>query len=387
MSHSVATPRFHATILVCVWFFIHVGLWHHYGLRTLNDSVFYLEAARFLATHGYLADADYWFYSIPMACLALCSLLTDEPGILFVIVQSIVSGLATLALYKTAATLFGNARSGLMAAALYILWWDMIHWNVAIMTESFGASSICFVLYTLVHFRGKPYDYLRILLCVIVAVLTRPTGILVVPGVLIFFALRYWHSLRKSGIRIAGIGLLTLGLLLAGAHYMFTHWDFTDQYGRGNIVTYADTLIGTPLYHSGLQLHDPLRMPGPEATGLSRILLFITYNPLYFFKAMALKIGFLLSGMRPYYSTVHNAFTVCWNTLVYAGCIVGVRKVGNRPIAAFAVGVIVLNVLLVGISSVDWDNRFLLPMVPPLVLLASGLCVGCNRIVDTLHKS
>jgi hypothetical protein len=44
---------------------------------------------------------------------------------------------------------------------------------------------------------------------------------------------------------------------------------------------------------------------------------------------------------------------------------------------------IVVNCLLVGISTVDWDNRFYIPMVPGIILMAGGgLSAFFYKIID-----
>jgi hypothetical protein len=50
----------------------------------------------------------------------------------------------------------------------------------------------------------------------------------------------------------------------------------------------------------------------------------------------------------------------------------GWRKASEATINVFIIPVIVVNCGLIAMSTVDWDNRFYIPMEPGIVLLAGG---------------
>ena len=217
------------------------------------------------------------------------------------------------------------------------------------------------------------------------SLLTRPTGVVIVLSVLFFFIVRSEKRAASIDLWFVVSGIALISVLLLGAQYLFTRWDFTDQYRRGNIITYADVVKGSSLHYPLMQLDDPVRMPDTDQPGLLRMALFVLYNPWYFFKAMVLKIVFLLSGIRPYYTILHNVYSLSWNIMIYIFFIMGCRAATRRDIVTVVVGAMVLNCLLVGISSVDWDNRFLAPMVPGLVLIAGGGMVALVKRVTTIN--
>jgi hypothetical protein len=57
--------------------------------------------------------------------------------------------------------------------------------------------------------------------------------------------------------------------------------------------------------------------------------------------------------------------------LVYTLYFFGYQK-ATASIRLFSLSVIALNCALIGIASVDWDNRFFIPIEPGLVLVAGG---------------
>jgi hypothetical protein len=166
---------------------------------------------------------------------------------------------------------------------------------------------------------------------------------------------------------------------------MFSYWDFTDQYYRGNIITYMDT------FHSADQ-YKTLRLPpdnsitfgSPADLPLIKVIKFIAYNPLYFIKTAFLKVAYLLLTVRPYYSLSHNLYSVAWIISIYLFCFYGWKNCHNLAIRYFMGAVVIINCCLVGISSVDWDNRFYIPMEPAIVLLAGG---GVSYFIGQLKKS
>ncbi len=328
----------HIAILAILWTVVHALLFWRYGIRYFEDSVTYIQAAEFLASHGYLADPDQIFYSVPIICIAVLRLFTEDPSLFFIAFQCLVSALATLALYRTATNLFGNPLAGLITACLYVTWWDMIHWNTTIMTESLASSIICFLMYSLVHFQGRKRDYLSVALWTLCSLLTRPTGLIIALSVLLFFTARFEKRIGMIDIRFVLLSMVVAVVLLAGAQYLFTRWDFTDQYRRGNIITYADVVQGSSLHYPLMQLDDPIRMPDTDAPGLLRTVLFVVYNPWYFFKAMVLKIAFLLSGVRPYYTTLHSVYSLVWNITIYVFFARGCCAAARRDIVAVVVG-------------------------------------------------
>ena len=114
-----------------------------------------------------------------------------------------------------------------------------------------------------------------------------------------------------------------------------------------------------------------------------KIVYFIVDNPVHFVKAACLKVYYLVTGIRPYYSTLHNAYILCWMVLVYIFYHIGWRNATKSSVRFFTVVVVILNCCLIGISTVDWDNRFYIPMEPGIVLLAGG---GAAHIVGLLKS-
>jgi hypothetical protein len=348
-------------------------LFYRSGLRVdLFDSRGYRDTGRELVEDGQLSRPTYVFYIIPISLVGLFE-KADSSLTAFFIFQSVISLLAALALYKSAAHAYSNRSAGLCAALIFALWWDNIQWNTALMTESLACSLTCFLIHRLVFFKDQQLDLLAVALLCVACLLTRPTGVINVVAVTIFFVHRYRQQLRARPIIKYGVLITTFLLLAGGAWLMFAIWDFTDQYVRGNIVTYMDSIEGQPLYYESLRLAtDEVAKPESTSNGMLRIAEFIYRNPLHFLQAASLKIFYLLSGVRPYYSWLHNSLTLMFLFVIYYWSFIGNRLLKRRDVALLCLSTIVVNCLLVGVSTIDWDNRFYIPMEPAIVLLAAG---------------
>jgi len=271
------------------------------------------------------------------------------------------------------ARIFNNPYAGFFSALIFLLWLDNIHWNIAVMSESMMCSFICFLILVLSYFRNTTSGYFKLFVLTTLILFTRPTGIIVFVGV-ISFLLTYHRNFIRLHVKLTMVVISILVLLgYVAINSMSTHWDFTDQYKKGNIVTYADIVQDSTFHREKLMIIETdIEFAHSDRNPVYKMLYFVFHNPLYFLKTAGLKILYLLSFTRPYYSSLHNIVSLCWVACVYVLFFVGFKISRRAPLHAFVLTVIVLNCILIGIFTVDWDNRFYIPMEPGIVLLAGG---------------
>jgi len=216
----------------------------------------------------------------------------------------------------------------------------------------------------------------------IVVFFTRPTGVIPIISAIVFVIDYNRKALVGRPPLLISVLLISTAALIFGADKMLAHWDFTDQYLKGNVVTFVDILKDPRLFHESLRLDPPASKAFAESNSpIGRVVIFIYDNPVHFLKTAGLKIFYLIAFVRPYYSWPHNLYLVVWISLVYIFLVVGWKTTTNLPIKLFVLTAIVLNCGLIGISSVDWDNRFYIPMEAGIVLLAGGgVATLWNRI-------
>ena len=67
--------------------------------------------------------------------------------------------------------------------------------------------------------------------------------------------------------------------------------------------------------------------------------------------------------------------------IIYTLSAIAWIKYRGEPILYFILTVVAVNASLIGISTVDWDNRFYIPMEPGIVLLAGcGLSILISKV-------
>jgi hypothetical protein len=363
-------PRTHFYLLATLFVVMHVAMFRIYGIRDLHDAVGYIISANELINEGSLVKGHNFFYSLHVIVLA-GFLIFFKSVIPFLLFQIAVSFTAMLFLYR-AVTQLGDRTVALISAFTFVCWWDNLHWNSTTMTESLFLSVGCFLLFRLSFFVGRNRDFVYISILLLVSMLLRPTGIVLVLGVIAFLISYYWPMLRSRYFVLGSLAVGIVVAMLSSAYVLLNIWDFSDQYVRGNIVTYVDKIDPAILDTSGLRvLPKNTEFVNDYQMPVQKILMFVYHNPLEFLEAGVLKVIYLLSGYRPYYSTLHNAFSIVWMLLMYTGFAGGWSRFKSTPIIFFVVGVVGLNCLLIFISSVDWDNRFYIPMEPGIILLSS----------------
>jgi hypothetical protein len=375
MMPRIVTRRDHllSILLVALWFGIHVALFLHYGVRELLDAHRYTLKADFLLAHGRLEEASDLFYVVHIALLALFGTVFHPPVIPFIIFQCLLSGFATAALYKASSKLFDHRMAGFFTAVIFLLWIDHLQWNLVTLTESLACSTACFVLYALVYFDGKAKWFFALALLLAVSLFTRPTGLLTLAGVLAFFAFYYRSLWKTSPVAMTAVSVVIASLGIWIGLAMLDQWDFTDQHARGNLVTYMDTLKDGPLYDESVRMDTAGIIPPRNAqSAVGKLLFFFRDNPWLSAKAAFWKVFYLITAVRPYYTKWHNVFLSAWMAAIYFFFFAGWSVIRRNPVVYFVYTVILLNCVLIAISTVDWDNRFYIPMEPGIVLLAGG---------------
>lgn len=369
-----AERQLHLYALLGLAMLVHAFLFSFFSVRDqFVDSQRYLEMSEYFIAEGQLEHFTQFFYAIPIALLAMFHAMVDDGLLAFVLFQSALSILAAVALYRSAATVFNNSRAGLVAAAIFLLWFDCLQWNTAVMTESLASSLTCFIIYLVVVFDGRITHFFLLVLGLVAILMTRPTGVVVIVAAVVFLLSRYDRRLKQHPL-VKGLSYLSLTVgFVIGACMMLNEWDFTDQYVKGNLVTYMDVIEGQDLYDPALRLDTKnITWPDPERPPAEKIVLFVISNPFHFVKAAVLKVFYLVTFYRPYFSDVHNLYTAVWLSIVYVFFFLGLRQIGDKPVKHFVLAVIIANCLLVALSAADWDNRFYMPMQPCIVLLAGG---------------
>lgn len=387
----MSRQSWHILLIVTFGLIVNLTILYTKGERAnLYDVNGYINGADYLINHGSYEDFHHVFYGLHVGIIALGRLFLPDQIIQVIIFQVLLSLLSTVVLYLSVHKLFKNRIAAILSSFIFLFWWDCIHWNTTLMSESLFCSLTIFIVYILAHFKGLKMDFVKLGVLLFAISFTRPTSVVILIGVIVFFLFYYKEPLKQlSVVRKTILSLSFILLSLLGAALMFQKWDFTEAYLKGEVVTYMSTIPESPLYKE--ELHAPVKntekVVMESELGIVRMTKFMADYPGYFFTMAVKKVYYLLSFQRPYYSVWHNAFSVVWLVFIYTCFIIGFVKCSSSPIKAFALTVIMVNCGLIAISSVDWDNRFFIPMEPGIVLFAGyGLHVLFIKIKPLIAK-
>ncbi|WP_299761039.1 hypothetical protein [uncultured Pontibacter sp.] len=351
-------------LLFLLWLLMQAGVYYAHGVRIVFDSHRYLDEADKLLSTGDLAQLriSYLSYS---AILALCIAVFGNAKAV-VLVQIIVGGLSTVAFYRLALVLLQGRLLAYFATGLLLLWPLYQHWHFYIHTESLFASLSIVAFYRVVS-ANKLWHYIQLLLLLIILTFLRANGFMVPLAVLAYAATAYWlrqgHSLRLLLLMVAIGGL---GFTVALAHFFLGDMagihSFTGHLVSGNIIQGYNKISFVP--------QQELVLSGSPLAQVGQL---VWQEPAFFMKKSLGRIFYYWSQMRPYISFRYKVAIVVFLYPLYVLAAIGLWK--QQLPKPFILAIAVLSGLftaMVVVSGVDWDNRFMMPLLPYLYLSAAA---------------
>ncbi len=342
-------------IIIFFWLLVNFNLYSKNGIKIVADSERYLEYGRGLMSGFYIDSFNFWYIGYS-AFIALCG------GDIFTIIiaQYTLSLLAAFALYHAALILWETRRTAEFIAILFLCFRDIHQWNSYILTESIYTSFICFSVYGLaLIYRGERRWYFLLLIAFVILFTSfiKPTGIALFGALMIVLILQ----LENLSLRISCVVVLSIASWFL-LNKMLSNYLVIESYRKGEVI-YAGIFVDTPA-----DIYDPPASDPP----IIRILSFIFHHPIYWTKLFLYKAYYLLMHTRPFWSKVHNTVSIVYLLIAYVSFIAGIRsKTISRDVVIFTLTFLSIHILSVGMTSDDWDGRFLIPMLP-VIFIFSG---------------
>ncbi len=360
---TVLTKR-PALLLVPIWLLVHVFLYQWFGVKVVYDSHRYLAYANSLAegsTFWYQSSSI--FYSTYALLLFFLLHVLKLPLICVVLLQTVLSGVAAIYLYKTTFLQTFSRLSALLATFLFIVWPDLQSWNLYIHTESLYISLSVFILYLFVRSQQKVTDNerLKLLFLLLLIMFLRPNGLFLTAGIITaILIVRYKEAFFLAGKRL--LLFIPLLLLLVVLILLLEVFSPLQYFINGQVIQGYNGITVTLNF--------------PPAFDHSRLVIFqlmelFFHQPLQCLKLLLLRFLFFWGQIRPYYSLRHNLLIVTFFIPVYY---LAITKLGNlrlrHPGITLMATLMLLHTLMVMAVSVDWDNRFIVPVLPFVFVLA-----------------
>lgn len=353
---------FHLGIIGFVWLIMQAFFIFHFGIVTNHEAEKYLFEANHLLATGAYSSSNFLFYSTEILLIAFCMKL--HVGFWFIVlIQILMNGISVLCFYKMVKR-FSYARWLPLIATLYFLLLFYYHlYNTFLYTESLFFSLS--VIYTYVLFTRENLHAKNILLIIFFLVLlyfTRPTGIFFLPATYLFLVFRFYRQHSKRILLISGVLALTiLSFLLNYSLGSGGELDFLLPYSREMI------LCGVPTVNVPHDLSVPV-----ETNSIQGIFFIITHHFDLFAKLAFKRLAAFFGIYRPFYSLFHNIFACVYFFLCYFFIIYNLPVLFKKHKAEcwFLLSCILLMTITIMLTCDEWSNRFVLSILPFLLLLA-----------------
>ncbi len=279
--------------------------------------------------------------------------------------QIALSAIAAVCLYLIGERFFG-ARIGLTAALLYALYPDIQYWNLIIYAESVFASMLVISMWLVLRTHDGPS--LALALCVVAFTCTvRPHGVGFALAAGVYGLYLLWLQKKHKTMVIVAVGAVICAPVcwkLLGV--MVGHERVLDIYLSGEVIWgYAGNALepAADIRESRAQFDHPV----------SAVLGFVAEQPGYFLSLMSRKLFYLYAHVRPYFSDLHNLLSIVYLVPAYIFAVVGlpVSDDGQRPARVLLVSTFLFLSGISALTFVDWDGRFLIPLLSVVFLYAA----------------
>lgn len=336
------------------------------GVLHGGDTSRYLNGAeRFINGEPlHAAEGAYFGYIVFVALVQVLG--AGATGI--IVAQVLISALCVAALYDLGRRVAGEI-AGVSAASLYAVNVDVARFTFAILTDSLYTSGLILSVY--LTYRALAIDRRwagPAAAIVLITATLRPSGIFITPifGAFLAFALLRERGLLWQGLATAAVLTGSLLFVLSPARSVLS-WNDPVQW----------LIEGTVIWG-----HDESRMEMPPADiddgGRVSALGYCSDWPVACARLFVERVRSSFMATRPYYSSRHNLIIWLLFPPLYALAAVGFWATRRQPLTALALAVIGIHAAVIGLTTDDWDGRYL-TYVFPLITLYSG--VGIAKIV------
>ncbi|WP_242923774.1 hypothetical protein [Pontibacter liquoris] len=352
-------------MLALAWLALHTVLFSIHGVRHTSDSESYLTyAAAILDNFHFAADYRLKYAGYPTFLALLFKIGFGLKGI--VVVQTLLSGIATIYFYKATRLLAGNVFAPLLATFLLIGWYDLQMYHAFILTESLYISLLLLAFYLLVKARTVRQSLWALPLLLVVA-LVRPNGFIAVVaylGYLFFGAYTAAPSPRAKVILVLPVILVPLATLLLVDQYLLQEFDIVQTYAKGEVIFgYKGLLISAD---------KQVLMPLADASPLTKLYLFVHDNPTYFFRMSGWRFFLFWGNVKPYFSVLHNlvVVVVLYPLYFFTGAAMLKGRI-RLPLRAFVAFLLLQQAFITTVTSEDPIGRFLMSVIAFVFMFGS----------------
>lgn len=322
-------------------------LFVHQGILTDKEALKYTGCAE-AVLHGDLRDLTGNYLKYGTYVLFLVPFVAVGKAGLAILVQILIGLVAADALARMTERITHNVGLGQLAMAVFLLCPLIQTWTLALYTEHFfTCMAILFLERIMCTTR---LDGIAVLLGFI-TLFARPVGLFFVVPALLW----KWSARTATGRKAWLVPVSCSALYLFAITVPHVELPQLQPIAAGQVIAGVGGLATEDL--TGHTIGDAQRYLLQHTT-------FGEWASIFIERTLSL---FTLT--RPHYSALHNALNATLY-LLYPFALVGLWKFWSDPRTRTVAVILLMNALLVGITHDEWSGRFLVPLLPWVILLA-----------------
>lgn len=354
---KIKTP--HQRFLLTFWVGMQLFVGCKFGINSGCDTQGYIDFGQqlFNGNIGFSREFLYISYGAVLAFFKYLNLNVK----FIVLIQVIASYLAMVCVYDISKNIFQSKTSGLIASLFYVFWFKIHEWNFFLYTESLYTSFSIFVIWFLVSKKITIQNVVWFIVVLTFTIFIRPSSVSLILGLLVYGLINIYKNVNFKWFSF--IFVSSFLVFLFGVNTWLQFYDLIPSYLKAEIIY--------PNISLGVSCPDNVKVMN-RGIPLFDLMSFIVCNPIYFGKLFLIKWVLFYTNVKPYFSVWHNAFIVVFLSFVYV-LTFGVVKYNIRNIAVIMLlSIILCQGLIVGLTTENWDGRFLIPILPLFFILSSG---------------
>lgn len=371
-------------ILLVLFLIISTFIFTQLGIKNVTDSTRYLDYASNLENGFYIEEHNFWYIGYVIFIFIIRALTGSFNELNIILFQYLYSVFGLIFLYKTIKIFHGNTSAPLIGGILFLVFIEVSIWNSYILCESFYYNNIILTFYflakTIIQKKHTATNITFSVFFTILTTLSKPTGLVIILSIAstayLYFCLESKLPLKVKIILFI-FGVFIVGFLL---NTMLETFQIIENYRNGEIVYKVLSLPQKAEFNSLIHTVPELNLLSDQFPPLIRLIHFILFNFEFWLILFLKKIYFFLMHVRPYWSLKHNLYNII---ILLPITILAVWQIfiTKNFIKFFSTIYLVLHTLIVGITTVDWDGRFFLPLIPIIIIFSAQRIYKLNTSI------
>lgn len=374
-SHDL--PKKQIAIVSSLYFIAAFAILLYYGVNSGGEAFKYLLDATSIADGKNLNYNEFSYFFITYSLFLSIFVKYKISFFIVAIIQIALSYLAAFSLYRLISKA-GNHNLGILIFVFYLFCYSIQKWIFFIYSEGVHTSLVVIGFCLFIKLLKK-YTIKNLLFFIVISiaiVTTRPVGILFL---LSAFLTCMHNCFTKKKYKTVWI-LLIVGIVLCTVILNSPVRYFINP----------DSLKRMELICMVPQTNIKANYSEFNRTGLIGAFKVVKndigfYN---FFLAGVKKLGLFFGLIRPYYSLKNNIF-LSINWLLYPFAIAGIffnRQKEFTVMKTFSILILLVTSLGIFVTCDDWSNRFISPVFPFIIMLATLGLYNLIKIEKNINK-